>query len=320
MAKAIQQLRSGLTIGHAALGLHGDDTGSIRQQVHDGDTINVRAIGNFGVRLLGVDAPEISLPLPPEDRFTQLSDERWDEYLSNPFAESLPSFDPPLEPGLLDHLRSRTGNEAAANHHRHAQTTEVALETEMLEDIEALDQTEEEFRFFLAFAYEVMDRYGRFLCYVNREQRDARRPEPRPRSYNERLLAAGAVSPYFIWPNVDPFKREPSLVEAVVPPGGAAELAGADNALGAARESVRAARERGLGIFAADDPLNLQPFEVRYLARRSPPDRWVIDLSKTGDALVPPQQYQTIPNPEDRLFVSEEYAPLFVEGGWRRGA
>ncbi len=77
----------------------------------------------------------------------------------------------------------------------------------MLEDIEALDQTEEEFRFFLAFAYEVMDRYGRFLCYVNREQRDAHHPEPRPRSYNERLLAAGAVIPYFIWPNVDPFKR-----------------------------------------------------------------------------------------------------------------
>ena len=74
MAKAIEQSGSGLTIGHAALGLYGDGIGNVRQQVHDGDTVNVRAAGNFGVRLLGVDAPEISFTLPPEDRFAQLSD------------------------------------------------------------------------------------------------------------------------------------------------------------------------------------------------------------------------------------------------------
>ncbi|MDQ3302315.1 MAG: hypothetical protein M3518_03060 [Actinomycetota bacterium] len=316
MAKAIEQLRSGLTIGHAALGIHGDGTGSVRRQVHDGDTVNVRAVGNFGVRLLGVDAAEISLPLPPEDRFAQLSDERWAEYLSDPFAESPPPFDPPLEPDLLDHLRSRTGSGAAANHHRHAETAEDALEAEMLEDLEALDESEEEFRFFLAFGYEVMDRYGRFLCYVNREQPDADEPSPRPRSYNERLLAAGVVSPYFIWPNVDPFVRKPSVADAVPAPGSAAELA-AGGSLGAARESVREARDLGVGIFG-EGPLRLLPFEVRYLARRRPPDRWVIDLSSDGDALIPPQRYHEIPNPEDRLFVSEEYAPLFTEGGWRR--
>ena len=60
MTKAIEQLPSGLIIGHAALGLHGGKPGSVRQQVHDGDTIIVRAPGNFGVRFLGIDAPEIS--------------------------------------------------------------------------------------------------------------------------------------------------------------------------------------------------------------------------------------------------------------------
>jgi hypothetical protein len=60
------------------------------------------------------------------------------------------------------------------------------------------------------------------------------------------------------------------------------------------------------------------PFELRFLARRSPPDRWVIDLSADDDRLHPPQSYIAIPNAEDRLFLPAEYVPLFVENGWRR--
>ncbi|MDN5929694.1 MAG: hypothetical protein L0I24_01270 [Pseudonocardia sp.] len=48
MAKAIEQLRSGLVIGHALLGRHGQGRGSVAQQVHDGDTVTVEADGNFG--------------------------------------------------------------------------------------------------------------------------------------------------------------------------------------------------------------------------------------------------------------------------------
>jgi hypothetical protein len=33
MAKAIEQLKSGLTVGHAALGFRGGASGSVRQQV-----------------------------------------------------------------------------------------------------------------------------------------------------------------------------------------------------------------------------------------------------------------------------------------------
>jgi hypothetical protein len=62
----------------------------------------------------------------------------------------------------------------------------------------------------------------------------------------------------------------------------------------------------------------LLPFELRFLSRQEPPDRWVVDLTSDGDELVPPQRYWTISNAEDRLFVPEEYVPLFVEKGWRR--
>jgi hypothetical protein len=147
----------------------------------------------------------------------------------------------------------------------------------------------------------------------------------------ERLLEAGVANPYFIWPNVDPFRGPSSLAAAVSEPGTASQLTRGDNALAEARTWVRAAREAGAGVFSKDDPL-LQAFEVRFLSRQStievdrgerevrrPPDRWVIDLSKEDVALLPPQHYHTIPFPEDRLFVPAEYVPLFVEHGWRRG-
>lgn len=318
MANAIGRIGYGLTVGWAGLGARGDGVGSVRQQVYDGDTVTVRADGNFGLRLLGVDAPERSVPLPGEG-FTRLSDEAWESFLRDPFSGEYPDFDPPLEEGLMEHLRSRTGEGAAENHYRHAEAAEDAFEAEILADQAALGEDDEGFRFFLAFGYEVMDGYGRFLCHLNRRQPDKNRPEPRPKSYNERLLASGAVSPYFIWPNVDPFRAEYSIAAAVIEPGEAAGVAG-KGALGAARRSVQEARERGAGIFEAEDPLRLLAFELRFLAGRRPPSRWVIDLSREDDALIPPQKYYTVPNPEDRLFIPEEYVPLFVEAGWRRGA
>jgi hypothetical protein len=59
-AQAIEQLSTGLRVGHARLGAFGEGVGTPKQQVHDGDTITAQAIGNLGVRFLGVDAPEVS--------------------------------------------------------------------------------------------------------------------------------------------------------------------------------------------------------------------------------------------------------------------
>ncbi len=92
--------------GRSALGYRGGVAGSIRQQVHDGDTINVRAVGNFGVRFLGVDAPEISFALPGEKAFKGLADPEWQAYLANPFTTP---FNPPLSLGLLGYLKTKVG-------------------------------------------------------------------------------------------------------------------------------------------------------------------------------------------------------------------
>jgi hypothetical protein len=127
------------------------------------------------------------------------------------------------------------------------------------------------------------------------------------------------VSPYFIWPNVNPFRRAPSVTEAVPAPGTAAQLAARERSLRQARRWVQQARDRHAGLYQQQDPLRLLPFELRLLARRQPPDRWVVDLGRGDDVLVPPQFYFEVANPEDRLFVPAEYVPLFVERGWRRG-
>jgi hypothetical protein len=165
---------------------------------------------------------------------------------------------------------------------------------------------------FLAFAHDVIDRYGRFLSFVHRDDRAAR-----PRPYNEQLLAAGAAVPYFIWPNVGPFVRD----RRVPAPG--APIRGAH--LDAARQAVDAARQAQRGIFEATNPLRLLPFELRYLSRtidspnpsRPGPDRWVIDMGATTGQLLAPHRYIEIPRVEDRLFINEEHVPLFVDDGWQ---
>jgi hypothetical protein len=320
VAKAIFTLPSGLKVGRAVLGARGDVPGSVRQQTYDGDTVIVDLDGTLGLRFLGVDAPEVSFTLPGGMTFVSVADERWTAFLASPFAAEYGPFEPPLEPALEAHLLAAVGPDAAPNHARLAEEAERALESLVLDDIDALGQTAETFRFFCAFATEVMDVYARLLCYLNRNQPDEDSPEARPKSYNERLLALGQVLPYFIWPNVDPYRRQERLVAAVPRPGSMSPEntgSGDRRALDDARASVKEARAAGLGVFAPADPLLVFPFELRFLSRRSPPDRWVIDLAAGDDLLRRPQSYHEIANPEDRLFVPEEYVPLFATKGWR---
>jgi hypothetical protein len=209
------------------------------------------------------------------------------------------------------------GPGVAINQHQHASAAEDELEEEVLKDMEVLGKSKDDFQFFLVFAYEIMDRYGRLLCFINRDQPNRTDPEPRPRSYNERLLEAGRVSPYFIWPNINPFGVRESVAAAVIPPGAASDTANEDKTLRSAREWFRNARQQKTGIFDEQNPLRLEPFELRFLARRCPPNRWVIDLGKNNNVLIKPQEYYTIPNVEDRLFIPEEYVPLFIGAGWQ---
>jgi len=316
MSKAIEQNKYGFTVGHVGLGMHGEGIGSVRQVVHDGDTINVRAIGNIGVRFLGVDAAEISFNLPGSSSFTSLGDPRWEAFLSNPLSTTFGKFNPTLASGLRKHLKEQVGPGCAANHYFHAQAAQAALEYEILDDITALGASKESFEFYLAFSHEVLDRYGRMLCFINRNQPDDNTPTPRPLYYNERLLVNAAVTPYFIWPNVSPFRKFPNILEAVIPPFMANQIQ--DPRLGEARQAYAEARLRQVGVYAADHPLRLYPFELRFLAGRRAPNRWVIDLSQSDNHLLPPQEYYTIPNPEDRLYIPEEYLLLFKKKGWKK--
>ena len=56
---------------------------------------------------------------------------------------------------------------------------------------------------------------------------------------------------------------------------------------------------------------------MRYLGRREPPNRAVIDLNRNDDVIRRPQSYFRSPNPEDRLFIPLAFVPLFVSRGWR---
>lgn len=316
MSKAIEQNKYGFTVGHVGLGTHGEAIGTVRQSVHDGDTINVRALGNFGARFLGVDAAEISFNLPGSNAFTSLGDPRWEDFLSKPLSTVFGKFNPGLASGLRKYLKDHIGPGCATNHYSHALAAQAALEDEILKDLAEMGSSRETFEFYLAFSHEVLDRYGRMLCFINRNQEDGNLPSPRPLYYNERLLASGSVIPYFIWPNVSPFRKFTNILEAVIPPFMANQIQ--DPRLGDARQDFANARQQQIGVYAAVNPLRLLPFELRFLAQRRAPNRWVIDLSKSDNRLVHPQEYYTIPNPEDRLYIPEEYLLLFKKKGWKK--
>jgi endonuclease YncB( thermonuclease family) len=314
MAKAIEKLRAdGLTVGHFGLAAGRADVRDVKGAVHAGDAVDLRALGNFGLRLLGIDTPEVSFTLPSADpRSVPLTDDAWANFFDDPFD---PRFgDLPLAEPLKAALSDRLGADAAANHARHAELARQGLAEEIERDRTDLGKSGEEFAFFLAFAHEVIDRYGRLLAYLKPDQPEA---EGRLPSYNERMLTRGLAAPYFIWPNIDPFRTQTSLTAAVPRPGEATAVA-SRGALGFARFAVKKARVEERGIFETEDPLRILPFEVRYLAARRSPDRWVIDLSREDDTMLEPWAYFEIGNSEDRLFVGGDYLALFERAGWRR--
>ena len=190
MASAIEQLRSGLTIGHAQLGMHGSRQGTINQQVHDGDTVVSLLEGNVGIRFWAWTPLRSASPSPAA---TDSSASR-----IQPGRHSSPTHLPPpcphstrrspassktsspesvkerplITPGWAGPLLTRYGSWSASTSR-------------------CLGQTEASFRFFCAFAHEVMDGFGRLLCFLNRQQSSATDPAPRPRSYNERIPLVG---------------------------------------------------------------------------------------------------------------------------------
>lgn len=302
---------------------------SVAQSVVDGDTLSVRPLGNLSLRMLGIDTPETKTRLPgtegePSGGWLALDNPDVAAFLDDPFDPRYGPFpapqDDPSALAFLDRLRrllpKGQGRRVAENHRRHAKAAERRLEELVSEDIVRFsggDRRRHELH--LAFANEVFDRLGRLLAHVNASVAD---PAARPPTLNERLLAEGLALPYFIWPNVEPFLGL-SLLEAVPAPQDLPALLASPAAirLDRARNSVREARRRKLGVFEARDPLRLAASELRLLVDRRLPDRRVIDLSNPAGTLLRPTDYPAIANPEDRLFVPPQFAPLFAARGWR---
>jgi endonuclease YncB( thermonuclease family) len=319
VGKALWAANGGLKMGSAKFGFHGEVTGSIKQNVHDGDTTNVQLDRNLGVRFLGIDTPEISFEFPGTSNFLALSNEKWDTlFTSGAWKEGLA-----LYPGLLRDLETRIGDGVgvAKNHARQADAAQKSLEKIIEEDLAKSGKTKEDFRQFMAFAHEFLDSYGRLLCYLNSGEENYTDPlvakAIKRWSYNERQLTTGWAVPYFIWPNVQPFMgKQPFSKENVEPAGFWALIKGASK-LRAAREAVASARAAGLGIFNPADPLRVMPFELRFLSRKKGPERYVINLNDAGSGyLLDPSLYYTVPNPEDRLHIPPEYLPVFKAFGW----
>jgi endonuclease YncB( thermonuclease family) len=312
------------TTGFARCGEGASGPGTPAQLVHDGDTINVQLDGNLGLRLLGIDTPEISFSLPGapgaggNPGFAGLDSPRWSEFLASPFADRWGPLASPIPERLRAWLTSRTGPDAAAAHYEHAVASREEFRRQVERDMQVLQQDPKTFRFYMNFGFEIMDGYGRLLCMLNRNQPNATQPTPRPPTYNLRLLERGRAFPYFIWPNVNPWERPETVEEAVIPPGAAKKMADADSELTRARAAVRKARSEHLGIFDSMRPLLLEPFELRGLARRNAASRFLIDLNADSSELIHPLNYPSVPLPEDRLWIPSAYVPLFEKAGWVR--
>ena len=287
---------------------------SLAESINDGDTIGLHLQGSASVRFLGIDTPEKVFEVPGSSGQPSLDSPEWEAYLTDPFQNG--TFG--LEPDLVAHLRTRIGPGAAQNHRVHSDNASVALRGLVQSDMTALGQDLQTFGYYLAFSLEVFDPNQRFLAFINRDQPNSNTPSPRPLSYNERMLENGMALPFFIWPNIDPF-RTTTILNAVLAPGTANQVAEGTPALKRARDFVKQARANGNAntVFDPANPLRFEAFEVRYLGRREVPIRAVIDLSRNDDVMLRPQNYFRIPNAEDRLFIPPPFVALFVARGWR---
>ena len=313
MPKAIW--KSGiLTRGTARLGKWGDTRRTVKQIVHDGDTVNVEAIGNIAVRFLGIDTPEVSFMYPETDDFKKINP-HFKNYLTDPFNgfNDSAEYKQKLGQELINYLTPKLGPNCAENHDKHAEKAHRGLE-KLIQDDETSTGASE-YKFFLAFAYEIMDAYGRFLCFLHQDLPANQRQGKL--SYNEDLLKLGLACPYFIFPNVNPFRKEPKMTDAIKPPAEFNAYINKEKRLTEIRDAVKTARNQNLGIFEQNEPLQLEPFELRYLSRRQPPSRYVIDLNQNPPKIKKPTHYHNIPHSEDRLFINPEHLCLFTERGYQ---
>lgn len=169
-----------------------------------------------------MDTPEVSFGYPKLDndpdggKWLSTSNEKFQKYLARPFDSQFSDsqrYKDDLGSEVVNYLEDKLNASTAKNHHDLAMKAQRELERIVEADVQERENQNRKFRFFMAFAFEILDRYGRFLCYLDRDNNPQER-EGRI-SYNERMLETGFAAPYFIWPNLNPFIKSGSIVEAV---------------------------------------------------------------------------------------------------------
>ena len=299
----------------SGLGYHGDGIGSIRQNTHDGDTIKVYDSGNISIRFLGIDTAEISFEINSSGKFISTGNQEWEDYLGdieNRWSGMESELGINLKENIINRIKDR---KPAENHNYYAKLAEDYLENLIKMEMEKLEQTKENFKFFLPLAYELFDGYGRLLAFVHPDDKINK-----PESFNQALLAGGVALPYFIWPNVNPFRKKATVSEAAFNnPDDFRSFTNADQSLQKARTDIKKARQDKTGVFSENGPgpLILDAFELRYLSRQKAPYRWFIDLDAEDSILHHPCEYFRF-LPEDRLFIPEHFVPLFASRGWMK--
>lgn len=101
------------TTGIGLPGLYKGQPGTVLQHVHDGDTLNVVAKGNIGVRFLGIDTPEVSFAFPgPKLNFVPMDDARWNDLLTEPFSDRVLPFQDEVSDSLKQFILAKVVNRA----------------------------------------------------------------------------------------------------------------------------------------------------------------------------------------------------------------
>lgn len=92
MPNALRTTRQGFIVGQAFIA----QGRTVKQAVHDGDTVSISPNTHLNTRLLGIDTAEVSFSLPGETTYPSIGGDRWVEFLDDPFAAHLPAFQPAL--------------------------------------------------------------------------------------------------------------------------------------------------------------------------------------------------------------------------------
>ena len=115
-----------------------------------------------------------------------------------------------MKDGLQEHIESKLKNGVAINHYLHARNATLKLREMIRDDINGLKQFEskDDFRFFFAMSQEIVDGYGRILCFLHPNEPETKRDKRRKKEEE----ATGTVSSEERMPELDQLEERLCLI------------------------------------------------------------------------------------------------------------